>query len=232
MTEASAHRPGLKAGFSLLRDGNIAKLFVAYLVTYTGTAMAPIAIAFGVLELTGSASAAAVVIAAPTMASIVVILFGGVIADRTSRKRVIYSAELLAMSVQFAMAFALLSGAATVPLLTALMLVNGIAMAFHAPAATGLIIQLVDPASLQSANALLGTARNGAIAGGAALGGGTGGHRRTRLDTDHRRSVFCDLSRAGVHPCDRDRSKNRNRRPSSKTCGLAGGNSPRTPGCG
>jgi predicted MFS family arabinose efflux permease len=51
------------------------------------------------------------------------------------------------------------------------MLVNGIAMALHAPAATGLIIQLVDAKDLQVTNALLGTARNGAIAGGAALGG-------------------------------------------------------------
>ena len=57
------------------------------------------------------------------------------------------------------------------PLLTGLMLVNGIAIAFHTPAATGLIIQLVDAKDLQSTNALLGTARNGAIAGGAALGG-------------------------------------------------------------
>jgi predicted MFS family arabinose efflux permease len=51
------------------------------------------------------------------------------------------------------------------------MLINGIAMALHAPAATGFIIQLVDTRDLQATNALLGTARNGAIAGGAALGG-------------------------------------------------------------
>jgi predicted MFS family arabinose efflux permease len=51
------------------------------------------------------------------------------------------------------------------------MLINGIAMAFYAPAATGFIIQLVDEKDLQAANALLGTARNGAVAGGAALGG-------------------------------------------------------------
>jgi predicted MFS family arabinose efflux permease len=58
-----------------------------------------------------------------------------------------------------------------VPLLTGFMLVNGIATAFHAPASTGLIIQLVDAKDLQATNALLGTARNGAVAGGAALGG-------------------------------------------------------------
>ncbi len=133
--------------------------------------MAPIAIAFGVLELTGSTTDASIVIAAPTLASIVVLLLGGVLADRTSRQRVIYSAELLAMVAQFFLAFLFLSNFATVPWLTFFMLINGIAMAFHAPAATGFIIQLVAKEDLQAANALLGTARNGAIAGGAALGG-------------------------------------------------------------
>ena len=146
-------------------------MFIAYLVTYTGTAMAPIAMAFGVLDLTGKTSDASFVIAAPTLASIFVLLFGGVVADRTSRQRVIYSAEFLAMAAQFTLAWLFLSGTATIPLLTLFMLVNGIAMALHAPAATGVIIQLVDAKDLQSTNALLGTARNGAIAGGAALGG-------------------------------------------------------------
>ena len=163
--------PSIRAGLKLLRKPNLAKMFVAYLVSYTGTAMAPIAMAFGVLELTGSTKDTAIVIAAPTLASIVVLLFGGVIADRTSRKRVIYSAELLAMAAQFAMAFLFLSGLASVPWLTFLMLINGVAMALHAPAATGFIIQLVDRDDLQAANALLGTARNSAIAVGAALGG-------------------------------------------------------------
>ncbi len=160
-----------REGFALLRDPNVAKLFVAYLVSYTGTAMAPIAMAFGVLELTGKASDASFVIAAPTLASIFVLLLGGVVADRTSRHRVIYTAEFVAMASQFTMAWLFLSGAATVPLLTLFMLVNGVAIAFHAPAATGLIIQLVDEKDLQAANALLGTARNGAVAVGAALGG-------------------------------------------------------------
>jgi predicted MFS family arabinose efflux permease len=161
----------LRSGVLLLRDPNVGKMFVAYLVSYTGTAMAPIAMAFGVLELTGRASDASFVIAAPTLASIAVLLIGGVVADRTSRQRVIYSSEFLAMASQLTMAWLFMSGHATVPLLTVLMLVNGVAMAFHTPAAAGLIIQLVDRKDLQSTNGLLGTARNGAMAGGAALGG-------------------------------------------------------------
>ena len=122
-------------GLRLLKSPNVNRLFVAYLVTYTGTAMAPIAMAFGVLELTGSAADAAFVIAAPTAAAIVVLLLGGVIADRTSRQRVIVLAELTAMAAQCTIAWLFLSGNATVPLLTLGMLVNGMAMALHAPAA-------------------------------------------------------------------------------------------------
>ncbi|MBT5334358.1 MAG: MFS transporter [Gammaproteobacteria bacterium] len=155
----------------LLKNPNVSRMFVSYLITYMGTAMAPIAMAFGVLDLTGSTADAAFVIAAPTVAAIGVILIGGAIADRTSRQKVIFYAELLAMSAQLSMAFLFLSGLATVPWLTFFMLINGIGIAFNAPASTGLIIQLVDREDLQTVNAILGTARHGAIAIGAALGG-------------------------------------------------------------
>ena len=162
---------GFRAGLALLREHDVSRLFVAYLVTYTGTAMAPIAMAFGVLELTGSTRDTGLVIAVPTAASVAVLLVGGVLADRTSRQRMVVLAELLAMSAQLAIAALFLSGTATVPLLMLLMLVNGVAMALNAPAAMGLIIQIVERDQLQAVNAVLGTARNGAMAIGAALGG-------------------------------------------------------------
>lgn len=162
---------GFQAGLALLRRRDVSRLFIAYLVTYTGTAMAPIALVFGVLELTGSTRDSAIVIAAPTIAAIGVLLVGGVLADRTSRQRIMIFSELLAMIAQLSIAFLLMSGGATVPMLTLLMLINGAAMALNFPASTGLIIQIVEQHELQTVNALLGTARNGAIAGGAALGG-------------------------------------------------------------
>ena len=162
---------GFEAGWRVLRQRDVSRLFVAYGITYSGTAMAPIAMAFGVLELTGSTRDAAIVIAAPTVASIAVLLVGGVLADRTSRQGMIVVSESLAMLAQLSIAILFLTGTATVPLLTGLMLVNGVAMALHAPAASGMIVQIVAREDLQSANALLGIARNGAMAGGAALGG-------------------------------------------------------------
>ena len=163
--------PTYAAGFRLLRKPNVQRMFIAYLVSYVGTAMAPIAMAFGVLQLTGSPKDSATVIAAPTLASIGILLFGGVLADRTSRQRLIVGSELLSMAAQFSLAALFISGLASVPWLTAFMLINGIAIALHAPAASGFVVQLVDKDELQATNALLGTARNGALALGATLGG-------------------------------------------------------------
>ena len=87
-------------------------MFVACLVSYTGIAMAPIAMAFGVLELTGSAADAAFVIDAPTAASIVVLLLGGVVADRTSQQRVMILAEITAMAARCSMATLFISSTA------------------------------------------------------------------------------------------------------------------------
>ena len=161
----------IREGLRLLRKPDVRKLFIAYLISYTGTAMAPIAMAFGVLELTGSTSDSGIVIAAPTLASIVVLLLGGVLADRNSRQRVMVFAELLAMLAQLAIALLFLMDIATVPVLVLLALINGVAIALNIPAATGMVTQLVEKDELQGLNALLGIARNGAVTGGAALGG-------------------------------------------------------------
>jgi len=161
----------LVSGFSLLKLANVRRIFFAYIITYIGTAMAPIAMVFGVLELTGSPKDTAYVMAASTIATILILLIGGALADRYSRKMIILFSEVFAMVNQAVIAVLFLKGIATVEWLAFLMLFNGIAMGFNAPATTGLIVQVVDREQLQSLNALLGIAKNGAHVAGAALGG-------------------------------------------------------------
>lgn len=161
----------LRAGLHLLKSPDFTRLFCAWLITFTGTAMAPVAIAFGVLGLTGSTAASSFVIAAPTAASIAILLIGGALADRASRQRQIVIAEALAALAQSIIAALFVTGHANVPLLAGLMLVNGIAAALNSPAATGFIPQVVDRNDLQAANSLLGAARNGATTLGAAVAG-------------------------------------------------------------
>ena len=167
----TASRRHFRDGAELLRDRDFPKLFGAALVSIFGSSMVPIAMAFGVLQLTGSTSATGVVIASQIAANIVVVLFGGVVSDRMSRRRVIVVANVAAMLGQAAMAAAFVTGRATVPLLMFLMAWNGVAGAFLGPAFVGFVPQVVAAEKLHAANALLGTARSGAIALGAAIGG-------------------------------------------------------------
>lgn len=163
--------PGFRDGLVLLRDRDFARLFAAYLISYLGTAMAPIALAFGVLELTGSTSDSAIVIAASTTGQIMVLLIGGTLADRTSRHKLLIAADSIAMFSQLIMAYLFITKQADVMTLAGFMLITGMSSALHQPAITGFIPQMVDRDKLQAANALLGTARNGSLTLGAALAG-------------------------------------------------------------
>ena len=161
----------VREGLKLLKEPNFAKLFTANLITFTGSAMAPIAIAFGVLDLTGSTRTSSFVLATPVVAQIIVLMIGGAVADRTSRQKVMVIADCMSALSQGTVAALFLTGTATVPLLIALMLLNGVCIAFHSPSAMGFIPQVVPQDKLQAANALLGAARNGAMMMGAALAG-------------------------------------------------------------
>lgn len=161
----------IRDGLALLRHPDFARLFAAYLITHTGSAMAPIAIAFGVLELTGSTSIGAYVVAAPVAAQIAVLLIGGAIADRSPRQRILVRADAVSAVSQGLVAMLFLTDQASVPTLLVLMALNGAAFAFHQPAAVGFIPEVVPAASLQAANAILATARSSALMVGAALAG-------------------------------------------------------------
>ncbi len=163
--------PGFAEGIAQLRDPSFACLFTARFVSAFGTAMAPVAMAFGVLELTGSASKVGLVISSQTAATVAAVLFGGALADRWSRKRVWVGSDLLAATSQTAMALLLLSGNAPIWGLCGLMAVNGLAFAFLGPASVGIIPQVVERPKLQSANALFSLASSGAIGLGGACAG-------------------------------------------------------------
>ena len=161
----------IREGLGLLKKSEFARLFFAYFITFSGNAMAPIAIAFGVLELTGSTKDSAIVIAAPIAAQALVLLLGGTLADRTSRQHLMVFAEAFAAVCKFLIALLFLTGTATVASLTILAAANGVATALFIPSTTGFITQVVKREDLQGANSLLGAARSAATMIGAAMAG-------------------------------------------------------------
>jgi predicted MFS family arabinose efflux permease len=133
--------------------------------------MAPIALAFAVLDLTGSASDLGWVLAASWIPQIVFILVGGVWADRLPRNIVMVAANLLSGAAQAAVAVLLLAGVAQLWQLIALQAARGIAISFFFPASQGITPHVVPAEQLQPANALLRLCQTGTNILGAAVGG-------------------------------------------------------------
>jgi MFS family permease len=80
-------------------------------------------------------------------------------------------ASALAAATQFAVAAAVLSGTATIPLLIGLSALNGVASAVALPASAALLPQTVPEEVRQQANAISRLGFNGAMIVGASLGG-------------------------------------------------------------
>jgi predicted MFS family arabinose efflux permease len=155
-----------------LRERNFRLLFAARTISFFGSNLVPIAIAFAVLDMTGSATDVGISFAARTLAQIATLLVGGVVADRLPRRQVMIGSETASMLVQVALGTLLVTGAATLWELFALQALAGASFAFFTPASAGLVPQVVPSERRQEANGLMSVARYSAYVFGAAAGGG------------------------------------------------------------
>ena len=155
----------------VLREREYRLFFLGQAVSLLGDGMVNVALAFAVLDLTGSASALGLVLAARMLPLVGFLLAGGVMADRLPRRTVMVAADLVRVASQGAIAALLIAGVAQVWQLAALSAVTGSATAFFNPASTGLMPAVVSSGRLQQANALRGLAMAvGQIAGPAVAG--------------------------------------------------------------
>ena len=146
-------------------------LFLGRTTSFVGNAFANVALAFAVLDLTGSRADLGYVLAARAVPQVLFLLAGGIWADRLPRHQVMVASNLASGLTQGAVAALLLSGHARIWQLAALAALNGTSSAFFFPASTGIVPQTVPRSMLQSANALLRLGLNSSFIGGAALGG-------------------------------------------------------------
>jgi MFS family permease len=146
-------------------------LFLGRTTSFVGNAFANVALAFAVLELTGSKADLGYVLAARAVPQVIFLLAGGIWADRLPRHHVMVGSNLASGLSQSAVAALLLSGHARIWELAALAALNGASTAFFFPASTGIVPQTVPRPLLQRANALLRLGLNSSFIGGAALGG-------------------------------------------------------------
>ena len=146
-------------------------LFAGRAVSDFGDKLVPVALAFAVLQLASSASALGLVFAARLIPMVVLVLVGGVWADRLPRNVVMLTADGVRACTQAMAGILLITGRAEVWHLMALMAAYGAAQAFFDPASTGLVPQTVSRERLQQANGMLQLSRSTANVVGPAVGG-------------------------------------------------------------
>ncbi|MEW5351123.1 MULTISPECIES: MFS transporter [unclassified Streptomyces] len=160
-----------------LRTAAFRRFMSANLVSATGSAMAPLALAYSVIEQGGGAGSLGLVLAMNTVPTIVFLLAGGVFADRLPRSRILFLGNLLAAAAQGVLAVTVATGQATTASIALCGLASGTAASFTGPAAQGALAQIVPVEHLQRANALLRLPTNavkvlGPVAGGLVVAAG------------------------------------------------------------
>ncbi|SIO88178.1 hypothetical protein BQ8420_18335 [Nocardiopsis sp. JB363] len=154
-----------------LRHPNFRALALGRVLMLFGNGMANVALAFAVLDVTGSLTQVGLVVGARSVANVSLLLLGGVLADRLPRALVMQGACALAALTQGFLALALLTGVATLPLMVLLSVLNGAAAAANLPAAAALTPQTVPHTLLRQANALVGIAKQLGLFAGMSMGG-------------------------------------------------------------
>ena len=161
----------MSRGLAAMTDRNFRWFFLARAITMVTGSMSSIALAFAVLEIDNDPFSLSLVLTAFTLANIVFVLFGGVVADRLPRALVIQVCYVLDILSIGTIAVLLFTDTATVPAVAGLAAVNGASTAFVMPAMQGIIPQLTSPENLQQANAMLSFVRSAVTIGGPVIAG-------------------------------------------------------------
>lgn len=146
--------PSLRTDLALLRHRRFALLTAARTVSVTGNGFGAVALAFGVLALPGASPTRLSIVQASLALPQLLVLVGGVIADRVPRARLMVIAELLAGLGYAGLAALILLGHAPTVALAVLAALAGLGTALFAPAYAGLLPEVVRADQLHAANGL------------------------------------------------------------------------------
>ncbi|HET6820269.1 MAG TPA: MFS transporter [Candidatus Limnocylindria bacterium] len=153
----------------VLRERSFARYLAANTISQLGGGMATVALAFAVLEF-GGAMDLGIVLLGREVPVVILLLLGGVFADRLSRRAIMVGSDLVKGVAQVGTAALLFTGNANVWNIAALQVAFGVAAAFSRPAQVGMVKDSVSDEHLQEANALLHLASSTLQIVGPALG--------------------------------------------------------------
>src|SRR3954447_23007952 len=119
--------------FGTLRFREFRLLVTGTATSAIGNAITPVALAFAVLDLGGSASELGLVVAAFALADVATVLFGGVLGDRVPRQLLLEGSAAACVVTQALVATLLVGGWATIPVLAVIGVLNGCLGALSQP---------------------------------------------------------------------------------------------------
>jgi len=157
--------------FASLKHRNYRLFFFGQIVSITGTWMQNIAMAWLVLDLTGSPVAVGVLALCQFLPFSVFGLFSGVLTDRLDPRRLVMTTQAASMVLAAVLASLTLLGSIETWQVYVLAALRGCVLVFDAPARQALTYQMVGPAELPNAVALNSSLFNAARVAGPALGG-------------------------------------------------------------
>jgi MFS family permease len=140
---------------SVLRHRDFRLLFWGQAASNLGSNAVAVAMALYITRTTGSPTDLGVILGAQTVPFVLLLLFGGVWADRLPRHRVMIASDVVRALSQGLLAVLILIGSARIWEIALLEAIFGVAWAFFQPAETGLMPQTVPEAEIQSARALM-----------------------------------------------------------------------------
>ena len=153
-----------------LRERNFRLFFIGQTASQIGSGMAPVAIVFAVLAH-GTASDVGYVLAAETVPLVILLLVGGVVGDRMSRRTLMLRADALRTAAECALGLWVLLGRPPLWGFMVLAALMGVGQAFFSPALTGIVPQMLGDDTLQQGNALNGiSGSSGGVIGPAMAG--------------------------------------------------------------
>jgi MFS family permease len=141
-------------------------------VSFVGDAAFVVALGWRVTDLTGRASSLGFVLALESLALLTTLLWGGVLADRWSRRLLMISSDLARAAVMAVFAVLDGTGHLTLDAILVLAVLFGFGDGFFQPAFSGIVPLVVEQPLLPSANSWLGIARNGSAIVGPAIAAG------------------------------------------------------------
>jgi len=158
-------------------------LALSRFISNVGNGVSPIALAYGVLNLPNATGRdLSIVMAARFFPLLTFMLFGGVIADRFQRNRLVGGSDMLGSFLAAISALSLIAGFSSTWLLALMGGLFGVLNAIWWPAMSGVLPEILPKEKLQEGNAVIGLMTNigyiiGTLAGGilvSAVGAGWG----------------------------------------------------------